>query len=440
MSIAYGMIGTGDIPAGHKPQSYKEGILYWDFKGRVPFTAMTAKIPTKRVDSDKHTWMVQAPPVQCGAITHCHNDPALTSAYVAAAGVDGTIVFVQLAAALAGEFLEGHTVEISEDNYPLYVMHGKVIAHPYISGANSYLTVRLTEADTAVGGHTLANCNNITMVSSAFAHGDTRPRDVTYYPDDLYNRAQIIRTALDLTNNALKEKTRYGTPEYERVKGQKLQLHTLARERSAFWEQRWEGTGRNGQPEYHQMGMVDFVKRCIAAGLLDSTRIADFRIDYAANTWLSKGQTWLNAKFEELFRQGTSNGERLSFCGSGAAQGVTDLGSTYGNINLTPEDHVYGLDIRTWVTPHGKVGLTPHPLFNKRSEDWRHAWLFFNLGNVKWRPFSDMDTHFRKSPPANQEEQVSGEDGIHEEFYTQGSYEWGCAQDFMLLFGVGLNG
>ncbi|MBE3040334.1 MAG: hypothetical protein IMZ62_16170, partial [Chloroflexi bacterium] len=353
MSTAYGMIGTGDIPAGHKPQSYKEGPLYWDFKGRVPFTAMTAKIPTKSVNSDKHTWMVQAPPVQCGAITHCHNDPALTSAYVAAAGVDGTIIYVQLAAALAGEFLEGHTVEISEDNYPLYTIHGKVIAHPYIAAANSYLTVRLTEADTAVAGHTLANCNNITMVSSAFAHGDTRPRDVTYYPDDLYNRAQIIRTALDLTNNALKEKTRYGTSEYERVKGQKLQLHTLARERSAFWERRWEGTGRNGQPEYHQMGMVDFMRRCIAADMLDATRIADFRVDYAANTWLSKGPTWLNGKFEELFRQGTSNGERLSFCGSGAAQGVTDLGATYGNINLTPESHVYGLDISTWKTPHG---------------------------------------------------------------------------------------
>ena len=439
MTTAYGMIGSGDIPSGHKPTSYKEGIIYYDFKGMVPMTAMTAKIPTKPIKSDKHTWYVQAPPVQMGTITGKYNDPALSSVYVAAAGVEGTMVYITLAEALAEEFLEGHTVLISEDLYPLYAIHAKVIAHPHINGANSYLQVRLEEADVAVGAHNLATCNNVMLIAPASAQGDVRPRSVGYFPSDLYNRAQIWRTALDLTNNELKEKTRYGTPEYQRMKGQKLQLHSLARERSSIFQRRWEGTGRNGQPEFHTMGMVDFMKRAIADGTLDATRIADFRVDHAGSTWLQKGTKWINDKLELMFSEGTSNGERLSFCGSGTAQGINDLAMTYGNIDLTPESKVWGLDIKTWLSTHGKAGLITHPLFNK-STAWKHAWLFFNLGGIKWCPFADMDTHYKTSPPKTTEEQTSGEDGIHEEFYTQGLYEWGCAKDYMLLFGCGLDG
>ena len=438
MTTAYGMIGTGDFPSGHVPQSYREGLIGWDYKGMAPFTAITGKIETKPINSDKHTWFVQAPPERAGTVTGVYNDPALTSAYVANAGVAGTIVYVKMAAALAGEFLASHTVELGVATFPMYLIHGKVIAHPYVDGANSFVTVRLKESDVTVQAKTLANCNKVTIIGSAFAHGEVAPRSVVYYPEDLYNRTQIWRNALNLTNNALQEKTRYGTPEYKRVKGQVLQMHTLDREWSCIRGQRWEGIGANGQPEYHTMGMVDYIRRSITAGMIPSTHIADFRVDHAGKTWIEKGSAWLNTKMELLYRKGT-NGERLSFCGSGVRQGINDIAMTYGTIDLTPESHVWGLDIDAWKHGFGKAGLITHPLFNK-DDDWRNAWLFFNLRNIKWCPFGNMDLHFRKAPPKENEEQVAGEDGILEEFYTQGCYEWGAAVDYLLLFGVGKDG
>jgi hypothetical protein len=178
-------------------------------------------------------------------------------------------------------------------------------------------------------------------------------------------------------------------------------------------------------------GLWDFIQRYAPAD-----NIRDFVADNSGKTWLESGPGWMNEVVGYAYDFGSD--ERLCFNGSGVNQAITDIAMSYGTFPMTPVSEVWGLDITRLKTPGGEIGLSSHPMFNLDA-DLRHTLVMFNPANVVWCPFADQDTHYRKGIPPDEKRTDAGFDGIEEEFYTQGTFEWGIPRECMILTNIGVD-
>jgi hypothetical protein len=428
----YGLDSVEDLKNNEAlMESHRYTVLkYWP-NGRAKLTALTAIMKDRgSFGSWEHGWWVEGLATQQGAVTGVYTDSALSNAYTTG-GVKTDRLFIKMGAVTAQEFRAGHTGMINVSISAGYQMNVYVTSAPVIDGVNSYLPVALLMDDTAVGGKDLSDADYIRVIGSAHSHGAPAPRSITYHPTRYTNYPEIFRTSLRLTSNMLNADTKYGKKEYQRQKKQKLELHSIELEKAMMFGNKSSSTDpETGQPIQLMDGMWPFARAYAPAD-----HIRDFHADCPTGIWLDDGLGWFNDCQKTMFDHG--NPERMGFCGGGAAQGIDMLALTYGNLNLTPNDKLFGIQLTEYKTTHGILGFSSHPLYKGPVLD--NAILIFYPGNLGWKPYNNLDTHFRASPPKKSNEGESGIDGILEEWYTQGTLELGIPMEYMILLNVGVD-
>lgn len=419
-----GMRGTGNWVANQRPENWREMILYLYPNGKVPLTAMLAMLKSESTNDPKYNWWTKTLPKQLADVTGIYTNTGLSVAYTGAPlATSGTILYVKMSAVQASEFRDGHTVILTKKGDHAFDTFGSVEVR-VINGADSYLGVRLEEADTA----NLSTANFVYIVGNANAEGAEIPDSVAYDPVQYTNVTQIFRTPLSLTRTAIKTKLRTGDA-YQEAKREALELHAIEMEKSFLMSKMTERVV-NGKPRRTTMGMIPFIEAYAPA---ENINAYTANVDYTGDTWLQGGETWMDERLEQIFRFG--NSEKMAFCGTGALRGLNRLAKQTGELQLRVMDAAYGMKVVEWVTPTGTVYLKTHPLFSYNPQ-YNNSIVMFDLDKLGYRYIDDT---FFKADKSDRENTNNSRDGKEEEFLTECGFEADHPETMGILHGVGLD-
>lgn len=420
MAPFLGMRGTGNWAEDERPLNWRQGILYLYPNGSAPLTALLSKMAEEVTTDPQFHWWTKQLAAQGGEVTGVFTNAALSTPY-AGGGVVGATLYAKLAAATAGEFRTGHQV-LLRDSADLRVDVNAKVTAVTIAGANSYLTVRLLEADDNSPASSLVNADTVLIVGNINPEGGPIPDAIAYDPTKWFNYTQIFRNPLDITRTARKTTLRT-EDSYQEAKRESLELHSIEMEKAFLFGIATENVGANGKPERTTMGLIPAIRAGAAAN------VSDFTLDpvSAGSDWLNGGEEWLDRMLEQIFRFGSM--EKLAFAGSGALLGINKLAKTTGQIQLRPMDTSYGLKVIEWVTPFGVIYIKTHPLFSY-DETTRNAMVIFEPQELRYRYIDD--TMFI---PDDGEHGHNRIDGTKEEWLTECGLEYHHPLKFGFLSG-----
>ena len=426
-----GMRGSGDFTVeGQRPKNWREMILYLYPNGSAPLTAILSKMASEKVDDPEFNWYTKTLSTQAGTITGIYTNAALNAAYAGATAVAGDTLYLKMAEADAKEFRIGHQVLLRKSNAVSVDKNAKVMART-LAGANSYLTVKLLEADNSAGDD-IGDATRCLVIGNINAEGAGMPDAISYDPVKIDNLCQIFRTPLDITRTARRTRLRTGDA-YKEAKREALEYHSIEMEKAFIWGIKTENTGANGKPERTTMGLLPVIKQYAPSN------VVDFRTWSTANhggdDWIenSAGEDFVDTQLEVLFRYG--NRQKLAMCGSGALLGINKLVKNRSDFTFTSETKDYGIQVVSWKTPFGEINLMTHPLFSFEASN-RNSMVIFEPANLKFRYIDDTTFY------ADGEKQNTGPnriDGTKEEFLTEAGLEFHHPVGWGYWNGIGLN-
>lgn len=415
-----GIRGTGDWATDERPKSYREMIMKLYPNGRAPLTALLSMMSSEKVDDPEFSWWTKIHSSQSGAVTGVYTDAAMTVAYVSG-GVIGDVLYLKVGASLATEVRAGHQL-LLRDESNLDVDVNAYVLSSTVNGASSSLAVRLIENDDNSATNNLSDCDSILVIGNANAEGAGMPDSVNYDPIKFYNLTQIFNTPFDITRTAMQTKYRTGD-KYQELKNESMEYHSVEIEKAYLYGVRYETVGTNGKPLRFTQGLIPWTKEY---GVTNDYVTNE---DYDGTTWLSGGMEWINEQLEVSFRNGDT--QKMAFCGSGALLGLQRLAMQYGQINLTTDSTVFGMNLVEWKTSYGSIYLKTHPLFSQEAAS-RNAMLIFEPKRIRER-YIQQTTFIKDGDKQNTG--VNWQDGKKEAWLTESGLEVHFPETFAWLTG-----
>lgn len=426
-----GMRGTGDWVTDQRPKNWREQILYLYPNGQAPLTAILSMMSSEKVDDPEFNWWTQEQTAVGGAVSGVYTDADCATAYTSG-GVAGDIVYLTITTTLGNRVREGHEILMRDaSNYAMDVV-GKVVGVARGSTV-TILAVKLLEADDN-STTDLSDCDTFKIIGNINAEGAEMPDAIALNPTKVYNYTQIFRTPLSITRTARKTRLRTGD-QYQKMKAEALEMHSWEQELAFLWGIRTENTGANGKPERTTMGLINYIRQYASANCDDYTQNAT----YHNTTWTAAtgGIVWFKAMLEQIFRYGAS--EKLALCGSGALLGIDALATSFSTLQANPGLKSYGLDVREWITPFGKIYMKTHPLFSYDATT-RNMMVILEPKELTFKYIDDTSFYGETSQKNHSEGSGARRvDGSNEEFLTEAGLEFGLPQKCAVLNGVGLN-
>ena len=422
--------GTGDWVTDQRPMNWRENILYLWPNGMAPLTAILSMMGSRKVDDPQFHWWTQQMGSVSGAVTGVFTLPDLSVAYVTG-GVAGQVVYVSVSSTNANRIRIGHQILLRDaSDYRVDVI--TKVTNVNIAGAVGVLSLMLLEADDNSPAHDLSDCDTFLVVGNINPEGGEMPDAVALNPVKHYNYTQIFRTPLSITRTARKTRLRTG-PDYQKAKRECLEMHSIEMELAFLWGIATERIGDNGKPERTTAGIVNHIRTNAPANCDDYT----LNPTYAGSAWTAGGETWFKAMLEQIFRYGAE--EKLALVGSGALLGIDALAMTGGQINLSPGQKTYGMNIRRWETPFGAINMKTHPLFSFDATT-RNMMVILEPKELEYEYIDDTTFYGESSSKQHPEGYGSRRiDGTEEEYLTEAGLEFGWPLKCAVLNGVGLD-
>lgn len=430
----FGMRGNDDWVTDARPKNWRETILYLYPNGTAPLTAMLGAMKGEQVDDPEYNWWTQHYQNQGGAVTGIYKSADLSTGTGLASITAGNTFYVQMAEAVADHFREGHQAWLINSSDLAENCNCKVM-QVVKNGASSYIVIKALQAS---AGDPDTDFDRILVVGNINPEGGIMPASIATDPEKWYNYTQIFRNSLSLTRTAMKTRLRTGD-QYQKAKREALEQHSVEMEKAFLFGYPSESTGSNGKPERTTMGLVTAIRGIANAtfGGYPATYtdyngvVSHFPTAYASSTWLDKGEEWMDAMFEQIFRYGS--GERLAYCGNLVLLAINKLVKNIGNFEFTPKTMSYGIQVMQWVTPYGTVNFKTHPLFNLETSLQRAA-VIFEPQNLAYKYIDDTEFY------ADEEKQNTGanrKDGKDEEYLTEAGLEFHSIISCGFLSGFG---
>jgi hypothetical protein len=418
-----GSTGFGaDGSLTRRPENWREMLLMLYPNGSVPLTAMMSQLSNEKTDDPVFHWFEKVLDAQRGAITGIYSNSTLATAVTAGAIAAGVPLYAKMALATLDNFKIGHVVLVRASG-TLSSKFSALITDKTANGANSYLSLKVTEAYTVPAGPPTYNV--LQIIGTAYPEGDSIGSSISYDPTEKNNYTQIFRNSIENTRTAARTRLRTGDA-ITQAKKEALELHGIEMERAFLLNgAKYVTTGTNGQP----LRITAGCRNLIQSNLVDWTAATGQGswANTAANamtTW-----QWLNNQLEVLFRYGSP--EKIAFCGSGAILGIQNLLSTVPStrIELTTETKAYGISVMTLNTAFGTLYLKNHPLMTLEAT-MRNEMAILDTKFLTYRYVDD--TQYLP------ERQANDLDGVKSEYLTEAGLELHFEQAHGWFSGIGL--
>lgn len=285
------------------------------------------------------------------------------------------------------------------------VSTGETIRVTAINVGTSTLTISRSWGATATAN--IADNAYLLRLGAAEAEGDLSPVAKSTVTVTKTNFTQILRTPVHLTKT-LDNIALYGGPERTRQRAKAGAEHARRWEQILLHGEKNEDTTSGDTPIRSAGGIDEHISTNVLAtsGVLTESQLIDFVGD--------------------CMRYSVRGGKRRK--GLLASRELISTISSWGNHKLVTNSgasQTYGIEVSTYVSPHGTLDIIPHPLLEVGYAgygyivDWDGVW---------YRPArrTFLDTNI----------QQPGEDAFKDEYFTEGSFSFALEKAFGKITGV----
>ncbi len=382
MSAVAGLRGTGDWGTDERPKNFRELILYRNPNGSAPLFALTARIASESVDDPEFAWWdepndlvrVQFDAAFATTVTDLTVDSADPS--TSAPG----IAYGNATHLKAGDLL------MLEDATEAQVLTHEIMQVVSVTSATSFSVLRGVAGSSKVA---IVNDDFALKIGSAYAEGTNSPDASSRNPIKYSNFCQIFKSSYELTNTILKTRARTGKA-LDNDKKRKTFDHSRDIELALMFGQKFETTGANGKPLRFMGGLREFIPT-------NTTTI------FGASVTLTQ---YLAATTSLFDWDSPAGDERIVFCGNGYLNTLNLLAESNGAIRFADVIEVFGMRMREFVLPQGRLFLRTHPLMNRHTQ-YKNSAFIVDMSSLKWRAL--RETKSQDNIQANDADTIKGQ-------------------------------
>ena len=191
------------------------------------------------------------------------------------------------------------------------------------------------------------NANYVKIITRAFEEGSDPPPGYVYNPAPRHNLTQIFRSTAEATGTATAVSYNSG-PVMQRTTAEAMNDHAVQIEGALMLGRRSESV-QNGKPLRTMNGLFEHI-------LTNRFTIPVTGLSYTMMNTLT-----------EVVHQRKVRGmphERIFFGGNRALTVMNTLAKAHSLRYVDENTRLFGLQINSWISPHGEIKLITHPKFN----------------------------------------------------------------------------
>lgn len=353
MSGLAGMRGTGNFGTDERPKSFREMILWMQPNGMSPLFALTSKVKKLVKDDPEYSWWaepnalvrLQVSAEAAAGITTITVDSPDPSASTLGANY-GTATHLK-----AGDIL---MVEPTAD--------AEAFAPEYIEVVSTLSDTAFTVKRGAYGSTpaTIANDAWLFLVGSVYAEGTGAPQAVSRNPQKYNNLVQIFKDSYEITGTVNSTKFRTGDA-WSNDKKRKTFDHARNIEMAMLFGKKHETVGENGKPLRSMGGLRSQISA-------ETTHVFSSGVT---------PETLLDAAYTVFDYESPAGDERICFMGNDAANALSKMVLNDGATNVSWGAKVqwYGMNLREFIMPQGRLLMRTHPLLNRHPLYSKSMWI-----------------------------------------------------------------
>lgn len=390
MVAVAGLRGTGDWGTDERPKNFRELILFRNPNGSSPLFALMARMASESVDDPEFSWWDEPNDLIRLQVNGVLTNVA-TTVVVDSGDPDATTPGATYG--LATHLKPGDLLML-ETATEAAVFTQEVMAVVTVTSATTFTVTRGVAGSTAIA---VPDNAFLLKIGSAYSEGSSAPDATSRNPIKYANFCQIWKSAYEVTKTAEKTRARTGNV-VTNDKKRKVFDHSRDIELSMMFGQKFETVGANGKPLRFMGGLREFIPT-------PTTTI------FGANVTLTQ---YLTAT-TPLFDWDTPAGdERIVFCGNGYLNTLNLLAANNGQIRFSDKITVFGMNLREFILPQGRLFLRTHPLMNRHPQ-YQDSAFILDMSALRWRHLRDTKAEDNIETP--------GDDSRKGQWLTEGSLE-----------------
>ena len=369
MSGIAGLRGTGNWGTDERPKDFRESILFFNPNGTAPIFGLTAKAGKKTVKDPEFAWWNETQNLVRLTI---NGTLGTTDTTVTVSSLDPTATTLSAAYGTATNLKPGDLL-LAEPATDLATYNQEIVRVESVL-SDTQFTVSRGQGGTTPGA--LTNGNSMLLIGSAYAEGTSAPRAVSRNPVKFFNYTQIFKDTYELSGTADATVARTGDP-WSNDKKRKMFDQARAIEMGILFGQRFEGVGANGKPLRTFGGMRSFIP---------ASRTTVFTPPVTVTSFLDA--------VSPVFDFDTDAGDtRIAMCGNQAIVELNKMFQTATNakMELGSVIKLYGLDMREFILPRGRLLLYSHPLLSQHAL-YKKSMYVMDFSSVKYVALQGRDT------------------------------------------------
>lgn len=376
MTVFFGLRGTGQFDADHRPKNYRETYTLLEPNGEAPLNALLAMSGSESTNDPSFKNFRDELPARAFQVNN-------------GAGYDASAT----------------TIAVDAVDAVKYVTAGAVLVN-----VNTGEVMHATSAGDATGGSiaverniggtafTVSDDDEIIVAGYAAKEGADVGESVSFDATVTESYCQIFRTPYTLTETQRHTYLRTGSKEAE-LEEKALKLHMSDIERSHFFSQKAIKDENSAQPTRFTQGLFNAIQYN--------------QIDAASDPRFATVNTITEAEFDRLlidqiFAYGSQ--QKLAFVGPRIAGHIHEFGKD--RWQPTTVSGTYGVSMTGYQTPAGTLMTRLHPQF-RQIKGMENACVIIDMAHVKFRHLEGRDTSLLEG------RQGPGHDSIINEFLTE---------------------
>lgn len=369
MSGIAGLRGTGNWSTDERPKDFRESILFFNPNGTAAIFGLTAKAGKKTVKDPEFAWWNETQNLVRLTVNGALSASDLT---VTVSSLDPTATTLAAAYGTATNLKPGDVLLVEPAIDSAAYTQELIIVESVLSDTQ-FTVSRGTSGTTAAG---ILNGGSLLLLGSAFAEGTSAPRAVSRNPVKFFNYTQIFKDTYELSGTADQTMARTGDA-WSNDKKRKMFDQARAIEMSILFGRKFEGVGTNGKPRRFMGGLREFIP---------ASRTTVFAPPVTVTSFLDA--------VSPVFDFDTDAGDtRIAMCGNQAIVELNKMFQTATNakMELGSVVKVYGLDMREFILPRGRLLLYSHPLLSQHTL-YKKSMYVLDFSSIKYVALQGRDT------------------------------------------------
>lgn len=363
-----GLRGSGNWAPDERPTDFRNFILFRNPNGTAPMTALMGKMGKEACTDPEFHWWDEPNDIVRFVVD---GDVAEAGTTITVLGLDPTRANPDRVYGDPRHLKPGDLLMVERATEIADITDHEIV-QVVSSTATTIVVVReRAGTDAVAGAASIPDTSGLTLIGSAYGEGSAAAAARSRNPIKFTNYCQIFKTSYEITNTNLKIKTRTGEV-LSNDKKRKTFDHSRDMEMAFMFGQAFETTDGDGMPLRYMGGLREFIAP-------QNTTIFGAGVDL---------DTYLDALTPVFDFDTPAGDERIAFCGNGYLNNLNHLARLNGEVQFGAVIKLWGMNLREFILPQGRIFLKTHPLMNRHPR-YRNSAFIIDGSAIKYRYLRD---------------------------------------------------